>query len=485
MGLADDIRPNWIDGSWSTSGKVAQSHDPATGEVIGRFVDGGRGAAECGIAAARRAFDTTSWSRDRFQRVAALTALADQLTERKDEIITLLARENGKLVPEATFEVEWTLTKVRYNAALALTLVDAGRAAEVAPGSFSISLKEPVGVVGVIVPWNAPVILLIRSLAPALAAGCTAVIKVAPETALTSALLMECIAAAGFPPGVVNMFAEEGSDGARLLVTSPEVDAISYTGSSHTGKAIMAEAAPTLKRLSLELGGKCPAILFEDADFEQAIPTVVAMSNLFAGQFCMQASRILVQRSVADQVQERLLDAFATVNVGPSSSSSSQMGPLINSGSRDRVRKVVEEAHNHGEVLLKGRSGEGPLAAGAFLSPTVVRVDDVSSPLVQQEIFGPVVTLEVFEDDADATRRANATRYGLAASIWTGDVRRPLGMGRSLRAGTIWTNVHGVILDSFEEGGFRDSGLGRLNGPGGVETFLETKHLIQPVALPA
>ena len=475
-GLEKDrpVARNWIDGRWDDAGERRPSANPATGALIGEYVDGG-------LAAARRAFDTTDWPRKRFDRIAALSELADVMTRRKGDLIRALAEENGMLIPEATLEVEWTLTKVRYNAALAATLVDAGRAAEVNMGLYSISMKEPVGVAGIIVPWNAPVILMIRSLAPALAAGCTAVVKAAPETALVSGLLMQCLAEVkSLPAGVVNMFVESGADGVRWLVQSPEVDTISYTGSTKTGKLIMAEGAETLKRLSLELGGKCPAIIFADADLDHAIPNVVAMGNLFAGQFCMQASRILVEESRADEVRERLVQAFGSTHVGPASDTTSQMGPLINGAARDRVAALVERATGEGEVLVKGRPLEGP---GAFLTPSLVEVSDTGSPYVQDELFGPIVTLETFADDDEAAAKANAVRYGLAASIWTSDSRRPIGFGRKLKSGTVWANAHGLILDQFEEGGFRDSGVGRLNGPGGVESFLETKHYLHPAGL--
>lgn len=480
-GVKQPVARNWIDGHWSTVGEKRPSLNPATGDVIGHYIDGGKPAAEAAIAAARRTFDSTQWSRKRFERVAALNELADVMTRRKDELIAALCEENGKLIPEASFEVEWTLTKVRYNAALAATLVDAGRAAETDAGMFSVSMKEAVGVAGVIVPWNAPVILMIRSLVPALAAGCTVVVKCAPETALVSGLLMSCLAEVkSLPRGAVNMFVESGADGARHMVDSPDVDAISYTGSSATGKAIMAGAAPTLKRLSLELGGKCPAIIFADADLDQAIPNVVGMANLFAGQFCMQVSRILVERSRADEIRARLIEAFSGTEVGPASNADSRMGPLINIAARDRVAGLLAKAGDEGEVVLKGRTLDGP---GAFLTPSICEISDTSSSFVQDELFGPLVTLELFDDDDEAVAKANATRYGLATSIWTSDARRPLGFGRKLRAGTIWTNAHGLILDQFEEGGFGDSGVGRLNGPGGVDAFLEIKHYLHPAGM--
>ncbi|MEU5402421.1 aldehyde dehydrogenase family protein [Streptomyces sp. NPDC005963] len=471
---------NFIGGEWVGSSQVAESLDPATGEVIGTYADGGADAARAAIDAARRAFATGDWSRDRDLRATALFEMADRMAARQDELIALLSRENGKITSEAALEVGLTISKIRYYAALALT--ESGRALEVKPGLYSMTLRQAVGVAGVIAPWNSPVILSVRSFAPALAAGATVVLKLPGHTALTNALLFDIIGnAPSLPPGVFNAFSESSSAGARLIVASPDIDVISYTGSTHVGRSIMADAAPTLKGMSLELGGKTPMIVFNDADLDAAIPVLTKAITTFTGQFCMTGSRILVQRDIADQVRSRLSTALQAVRVGPSSDPTSDMGPLIDRANAERVEREITDAAEYATLLVRGgRITDGPLASGAFVRPSLIEVQDLDRPIVQQEIFGPVATFEVFDDENDAIHRANATEYGLAASIWTRDVDRPLRIARELDAGTVWTNTWAVIVDQIEEGGFKQSGIGRLNGERALEEFQEIKHIVHP-----
>ncbi|MFI5758903.1 aldehyde dehydrogenase family protein [Streptomyces sp. NPDC051569] len=469
---------HFIDGAWASSAKTTESRNPATGEVIGTFADGGAEEARAAIDAARRAFTAGSWARDRDLRAQALFELSDRMAERRDELIALLSRENGKLLREAAMEVDLTISKIRYYGALALT--ESGRAAEVKPGLYSMTLRQPAGVAGVIAPWNSPVILSVRSFAPALAAGCTVVMKLPGQTGLTNGLLYEIISATkSLPQGVVNGFSESGSEGARLIVSDPGVDVISYTGSTKVGRSIMADASQQLKGMSLELGGKTPMIVFDDADLDAAVPVLAAAVTTFTGQFCMTGSRILVQRGVADELRTRLSAALEGVRVGPGDDPDSDMGPLIDQANAERVDQLVADAAAYAKILVRGgRVLEGPLAAGAFFRPSLVEVEDLQQPIVQQEVFGPVATFEVFDDEADAIARANATEFGLAASVWTRDVDRPLRVGRELEAGTVWANTWAVIVDQMEEGGFKQSGVGRLNGLRALEEFQEIKHVV-------
>ena len=470
---------NWIGGSWRNSKRIGHTVNPATGEVIGRFADAGAEEAEAAVAAARRAFETTGWRRDRERRAAVLLELADRLAAREDEVIGLLARENGKTVHDAAIEFGVTVPKLRYFAAMALT--DAGRSAEVAPGLHASSLREPAGVAGIIVPWNSPVVLAVRSLAPALAAGCTAVVKMPAQTALVNNLVADLLASvADLPAGVVNVFTESGDAGARELVASPAVDVISYTGSTAVGRIIAANAAATLKPISLELGGKGPMIVFADADLDAVVPVLVKGVTTFSGQFCMAGSRVLAEAGIADELRERLAKALEEVRIGPGEDPSSEMGALIDDANVGRVDEIVARAiAEGGTALLRGGPiGSGPLARGAFYRPSLIEVADVNAPIVQREVFGPVATFEVFSGEAEAIARANATEYGLSASVWTRDVDRPRRVGGELRAGTVWTNTWGVIADQFEEGGMKQSGLGRLNGVRGLEEFQETKTYI-------
>ncbi|MEU3186304.1 aldehyde dehydrogenase family protein [Streptomyces sp. NPDC006923] len=471
---------NLIDGAWTDSAKSTESLNPATGAVLGTFADGGADEARAAIDAARRAFRAGDWARDRDLRATALFELADRMTERREELIELLSLENGKILPEATLEIDLTISKIRYYGALALT--DSGRAAEVKPGLYSMTLRQPAGVAGVIAPWNSPMILSVRSFAPALAAGCTVAMKLPGQTGLTNGLLYEILRSTrSLPAGVVNTFTESGSAGARLLVADPGVDVISYTGSTGVGRSIMSDASRHLKGVSLELGGKTPMIVFDDADLDAAVPVLTAAITTFTGQFCMTGSRILVQRGIADELRTRLSAALESVRVGPGTDPASQMGPLIDKANAERVDRIVADAGAYASILVRGGVvTEGPLAAGAFYRPSLVETDDVQLPIVQQEVFGPVATFEVFDDEADAIARANATDYGLAASVWTRDVDRPLRVGRELEAGTVWANTWAVIVDQMEEGGFKQSGVGRLNGVRGLEEFQETKHIVHP-----
>ncbi|MFD3702061.1 aldehyde dehydrogenase family protein [Nocardia sp. NPDC058658] len=465
---------NLVDGQWRDGHAVGTSLDPATGLPLGTFADAGAVTARAAIDAARRVFDTTTWSQDRHARAAALFALADAMTARRDELVELLSRENGKKLADAAMEVDATIPKLRYNAALALT--DSGRAAQLAPGMYSMALPQAIGVAAVIVPWNSPIILAVRSFAPALAAGCTVAMKMPAQTALTNGLLYEIIAEA-VPAGVVNAFTESGNTGAPVLVSDPNTDVISYTGSTAVGRAIMAAAAPGLKPVSLELGGKSPMIVFDDADLAAVVPTLTVAITTFGGQFCMAGSRILVQRGIADELRELMAEALSGVKVGPGTDPETEMGPLIDRAAAERVDRLVEEAAGYAEVLVRGGLVE-PTGTSAFLRPALIEVADVTVPVVQDEIFGPVATFEIFDTELDAIERANATQYGLAASIWTRDVDRPMRVARRIDAGTVWTNTWGVIHDQMEEGGFKHSGVGRLNGHRAIEEFQEIKHLV-------
>ncbi|MFI8442127.1 aldehyde dehydrogenase family protein [Streptomyces sp. WAC04189] len=467
---------NLIDGRWSDGHATGTAHAPATGQAIGTFADAGAVSARKAIDAARRAFRDTPWAHDRQLRARALSELADRMSARRDELVDLLSRENGKRRGDAAMEVDAAIPKLRYNAALALT--DTGRAAETSPHSYSMTLHQPVGVAAVIVPWNSPVILAVRSFAPALAAGCTVAMKMPAQTALTNGLLYEIIAeTTALPAGVVNAFTESGNDGAPLLVAAPGTDVVSYTGSTAVGRVIMAEAARHLKGCSLELGGKSPMVVFDDADLDAVVPILTAAITTFSGQFCMAGSRVLAQRSVAGELRSRLTAALEAVPVGPDAEPETAMGPVVDRAQALRIDSLVAGSSAYGRVLVRGGLLT-PDGDDAYLRPSLVEVDDLAAPLIQTEVFGPVATFEVFDDEADAVHRANATEYGLAASVWTRDVDRPLRVARQIDAGTVWINGWGVIHDQFEEGGFKQSGVGRLNGPRALAEFQEIKHLV-------
>lgn len=465
----------FIDGVLVGSAQQGTSVNPADGTTLGTFADADEGDAAAAVAAARRTFDQTDWGRDRRLRHRVLNEMADAMDRRSEELITMLTREHGKPRGDAAFEINLAGPKLRYYGALALT--HGGRASEVAPGLHVSSMPEPIGVAGIITPWNAPVILLVRSLAPALASGCTVVAKLPAQTALVNGLVHEIFAELpSLPSGVLSSLTESGSALARLLVSSSEVDVLSYTGSTKVGRQIMANAAPNLKRLSLELGGKSPMIVFDDADLDAVVPTLTAAIITFTGQFCMTGSRILAQQGIADELSTRLAESLSSVRIGPGDDPNSDMGPMIDAANARRVDNMVGEALEKCTALVRGgqRSPDS-----AFYLPSLIAVDDPNLDIVQHEVFGPVATFERFYSEDEAVRLANCTEYGLAASVWSRDADRPRRVARRLQAGTVWINAWAVVTDEYEEGGFKQSGIGRLNGIRAIEEFQEIKTYAQ------
>jgi betaine-aldehyde dehydrogenase len=378
---------HWINGEWIGSSTVANSICPSTGEVLGQYSAGGRTEAASAIAAARNAFDNGIWAHDPQLRSRALLELADRLEERAEAIALMLSREMGKTLRDATLEATLSPSTLRYNAGTALS--QTGTSAEIAPGVFATSLREPIGVAGIIVPWNSPLALLVRALGPALAAGCATVVKLPGQTALVNSLIAQAVEATGsLPKGVVNIFTEAGNEGAPLLVESPDVDVINYTGSTKVGRQVAEKGAQTLKRICLELGGKTPLIVFEDADIETVAPLVVTALTKFNGEFCMTGSRVLVQRSVADVWRQRIASLLEKVVVGRTDDPNSQMGPLIDRANVERIDRLVEDAKRYARIIVRGGPiVDGPLAVGAFYRPAMLETEALDVPLVQEERY--------------------------------------------------------------------------------------------------
>jgi len=482
--VAPGIEParHWINGEWIGSFTVARSVSPSTGEVLGQYSAGGRIEAAAAIAAARKAFDASVWPHDPQLRSRALLELAERLEERADAIALTICREMGKTFGNATLEATWSPSTLRYNAGTALS--QTGTSAEIAPGVFATAMREAIGVAGIIVPWNSPLALLVRALGPALAAGCTTVIKLPGQTALTNFLIMQAAAATkSLPNGVVNIFTEAGNEGAPLLVESSDVDVINYTGSTKVGRQVAEKGAQTLKRVCLELGGKTPLVVFEDADIDAFAPLVVSALTTFNGEFCMTGSRVLVQRSVADAWRGRIASLLEKVVVGRADDPSSQMGPVIDKANVERINRLVEDASRYARVIVRGGPiVDGPLAAGAFYRPSMLETEALDVPLVQDEIFGPVLSFETFRAEDEAITRANATVFGLAAAVFTKDLDRAQRVAHAIKAGTVWINTWGLVNDAFEEGGFKSSGIGRARGARAMEEFQEVKTHIHAVA---
>lgn len=474
---------NLIDGRWQPAASNAWGtrNNPADGTALGRYAASSRIDADHAIGAARRAFDQPGWAQNPRLRQLVMLRWADRLDARADALARLLTQENGKVLAQARGEIAASISEIRYYAGLSRYLP--GHVFEVEPGAFSTLLKEPAGVVGIIVPWNAPALLLIRSLTPALAAGCTAVIKPAPQTALiTAALIAELHDAEGLPAGVVNLVSEDGHEVASRLAESGDVDVISFTGSNVTGQRIMAAAAPTMKKLSLELGGKSACVVFDDADVNVVAPALAAAATIISGQQCTAARRVLVHARHYEAMKVALTDALRGLTVGPGLAAESHIGPMIDEASARSVGQRIDEAMAAAdEVLLQGRRGTGPLAHGAFLTPSLVAHRDTRAFFVQEEIFGPLVVLERFEDEAEAVARANHSEFGLSASVWTRDGARAMRVARALRNGTVWINDHNKLFAEAETGGYRRSGLGRLHGYDALIDFQEIKHIYQQV----
>jgi len=468
---------HWVDGQWLDEGSRGESRDPASNDLIGSYVKAGREQALRAVEAARTVFLNTMWRDEPALRSSVLIAMADRFEERTDELVDLLSLENGKIKPEARFEVSMWAPTLRFNAALALG--DVGRASRPASGALSIVTRQPAGVAGVIAPWNSPVALLLRLLAPALAAGCTTVVSLPVATAQTNALLADIIGGTpGLPDGVVNVLIG-GRDAAGALVTSPDVPVLSFTGSTKTGRAITGDAALYLKRIGLELGGKAPMVVFDDADLDRASEDVCRALTTFTGQFCMTGSRLLVHAGVADDVIARVAERLRTLRVGPSADPASEMGPLIDQANVDRVDRFVDDAIDAGAraIVRGGPFSEGPLSGGAFYAPTLLEVTDNAATVVQEEIFAPVLTVQRFEAETEAVDLANSTEYGLSASIYTRDVDRALRVASLIDAGTVWVNDWATLWNQSEEGGFKASGVGRMRGFAVMDDFIEQKHI--------
>jgi acyl-CoA reductase-like NAD-dependent aldehyde dehydrogenase len=482
--MSDLHARNYIDGQWQDAacGATGASHDPASGAVIGRFAAGAADDARRAIASARRAFDESPWAHDARRRQMVLLQWADRL-ERCTGLACLLTRENGKVLPQAHGEMAAAISEIRYYAGLARHIP--GHFMEIEPGAYSATLREAAGVAALIIPWNAPVVLLIRSLAPALAAGCTVVVKPAHQTAqISAAVLHELAAVELLPRGVLNLVLEQGSEAAQELTTSAEVDVLSFTGSNLTGQRIMAAAAPTMKKLSLELGGKSSCLVFPDADVGAVARRLATAATIISGQQCTAARRVLVHAACYDAMKDALKEALAAIAVAPGATPGAGMGPLIDADAHARVSADVARALDLcDEVVLRGGRPDGLPAGGHFMTPTLVAHADASAFFTQEEIFGPFVVLERFEDEQQAVARANDTVFGLSASVWTADGDRGMRLARALRNGTVWINDHNRLFAETETGGYRRSGIGRLHGYEGLADFLETKHIFRDAGL--
>ena len=465
---------HWIGGDWLAEGSVLPTVAVYDGTDSGTYHDGDAATAEAAIATARVAFERSGWAHQPRLRAAVLLELADAIAARAEEIARAIAVENGKVIAHCRHETAAAISEARYYAGLARAIF--GRVTEVDEGKQSILASEPIGVAAIIVPWNAPSTLLLRSLGPALAAGCTTVIKGAHQVGTVNRIFAECLAAcASLPKGVVNVVHGDLAV-SQVLCTHPEVDVVSFTGSSATGKKIMAGAAPTLKRLSLELGGKAPALVFGDADMDRAAAEITRGLIPHCGQMCTAVARVLVAEEAWDAFVPKLVTAAKAVTSGDPLADGVAMGPLFTETAAERYLADIAAADQAGEVLLAGGVEEGHPRRNV-VRPALYHLDDPQHRLSQDELFAPIGIVERVADEAVAVASANATRFGLAASVHTRDHARARRVARALKSGTVWINCHNRLFAEAETGGYRDSGMGRLHGLEGLSDFMETKHI--------
>ena len=479
------IALNLINGKWveGQSKRFSPSFNPATGEQIGKFVDSDVVDATLAIESAKNAFYHGTWAHQPRLRQLVLLEWATRLEAKIEPLAQLLTLENGKVIAQSRGEVLGAISEIRYYAGLARHIP--GNFFEVEPGVYSSILKEPAGVAGLIIPWNAPIVLLIRTLAPAMAAGCVSIIKAAPQTTQITATVLNCLhEVASLPPGVVNLVSEQGHQVAATLVESEDVDVISFTGSNQTGQKIMAAAAPTMKKLSLELGGKSCCLVFNDVNVQDVASKLVTAAIIISGQQCTAARRILVHESIYEDMKIALKHAVESVKVGFGQDASMHMGPLIDAVAFTRVTSEIERSLDScDEVIVRGGRLGGDLSRGSFISPSLIAHQDDNAFFCQEEIFGPLIVLESFTDEKHAVKKANNSEYGLSASVWTNDGNRSLRIARALRNGTVWINDHNKLIAEAEMGGYRKSGLGRIHGVDALIDFTEIKNIYQNVGV--
>ena len=471
--MTETVR-HWIEGQWLARGDLAKTVGAYDGSDHAKYYIGGAEEACKAIETARRVFDQTGWSHKPRLRAQVLHELADAIASRLHEIAHAIAIENGKVIAHCHHEANAAVSESRYYAGLARAIY--GRVQEIDEGVQSTFAHEPIGVAAIIVPWNAPSTLLIRSLAPALAAGCTVVIKGAHQTSGVNGIFAECLATcASLPPGVVNIVHGD-LEVSEALCSHADVDVVSFTGSSATGKKIMKSGSRTLKRLSLELGGKAPAIVFKDADPDTAVVEIMRGFSAHTGQMCTAIARVLIEDTAWDGILPRLVDAARNLTIGDPLDSSVRMGPLLDPESGERYEANLAAARQAGETMLDGGVANGHPRRNV-VKPAIFEIGDNSHRLVQEELFSPILMVERLSGEEAAVKSANATRYGLAASVYTSDHSRARRVARALKSGTVWINCHNRLFAEAETGGYRESGMGRLHGLEGLSDFLETKHI--------
>ena len=486
-------RPMLINGEWvmSASGETIPALNPATGEQIARSCAGNKADVDKAVAAARNAFEAQSWRRMMpTERTRLIWKLADLIDENAEELAQMEALNQGKPIELARhldaagaaeslrYYAGWC-TKIEGITTADLSFPDMRGENATGPAYHAYSLKEPIGVVGAIVPWNVPLVMAVAKMGPALAAGCTVVLKPAEETPLTTLRLGELILEAGFPPGVVNIVTGYGHVVGAAIAEHPGIDKVAFTGSTETGRKIVRAATGNLKKVSMELGGKSPVIIFDDADIEQAIAGAAEMILLNCGQMCFAGSRLLVHDKVYDDVVQGVAAIARNTKIGPGNDPETELGPLVSAGQRERVCRYIETGKEDGAEILLGGKPYGD--KGYFMEPTILTGTKPHMRVVREEIFGPVLVATPFRDGADimdVARVANDTDYGLVATIWTNDLSRAHSLAAGIKAGMVWINTPLAFDETLPFGGFKQSGWGRESSRQCIDEYTESKSVI-------
>ena len=449
--------------------------DPSTEEPIAEVPRGDEKDVDRAVAAAKAAFESGPWPETTAQeRGRILFRLAERVRKESVMLSELESRNSGKPIVEAEYDMADVATCFEYYGGLATKVL--GHVNPVPDNALSLSLREPVGVAGQIIPWNYPLLMAAWKLAPAIAAGCTCVLKPAEQTPLTALAFAHFLTEAGLPPGVVNIVTGFGEAAGAPIAKHPDVNKVAFTGSASVGKAIVKMAADTVKRVTLELGGKSPNIFFADADFEAAIDGALFGVFINQGEVCSAGSRILVEKPIYPKFLEAMASKAKTIRLGPPLERQTKMGPLVSKEQFDRVRSYQELGKREAKLATGGGRPAG-MSRGYYVEPTIFYDVENSARIAQEEIFGPVAALIPFANEAEAVRIANATPYGLAAAVWSRDIFKAFRVVKALRAGIVWVNHMQPTFVEAPWGGYKQSGFGRELGPSGIEEYLETKQV--------